>query len=61
MALMLVILMERIKKSIVEMGSGGMIYIPSFMKIGKGVEGILRSCLSNLKGCNAGITDGRDL
>jgi hypothetical protein len=31
------------------------------MKIGKGVEGILRFSLSNLKGCGAEITDGRDL
>jgi hypothetical protein len=50
--------MERIKKCIVEMGSGGMIYIPSFMKIGKDIDGI---SIGNLKGCNAGITDGRDL
>jgi hypothetical protein len=48
-------------KRTVEMGSGVMIYIPSFMKIGKGAKGILGSCLSNLKGCNTGITDGRDL
>jgi hypothetical protein len=37
------------------------IYIPSFMKIGKDVEGILRFCLSNLKGCNTGISNGRYL
>jgi hypothetical protein len=43
------------------MSSGGMIYIPNFMKTSTGVEGILRFCLSNLKGCNAGIADGRDL
>jgi hypothetical protein len=36
-------------------------YIPSFMKIGKDVEGILRSCCRNLKGCNVGITEGRVL
>jgi hypothetical protein len=40
------------------MGSGGMINIPSFMKIGMGVQAILRFCLSNLRGCNVGITDG---
>jgi hypothetical protein len=45
----------------VEMGLTGMIYIPSFMKIGKGAEGILRFCVNNLKGCNIGITSGRDL
>jgi hypothetical protein len=37
-----------------------MIYIPSFMKIGTGVQAILRFPLSNLRGCNVGITDGRD-
>jgi hypothetical protein len=31
------------------------------LKIGTGVEGILKFCLSNLKGCNAGITAWRDL
>jgi hypothetical protein len=31
------------------------------MKIGTGAEGILRFCLSNLKGCNVGITDRKDL
>jgi hypothetical protein len=41
------------------MGSGGMIYIRSFMKIGVGVQVILRFGYSNLKGCNVGITDGR--
>jgi hypothetical protein len=45
----------------VEMGSGVIIYVSSFMKIGGGVEGILRFCLRNLKSCNAGITDERDL
>jgi hypothetical protein len=38
-----------------------MIYIPSVIKIGTGVEGILRFCISNLKGHNIGITDGSDL
>jgi hypothetical protein len=31
------------------------------MKTGAGVQTILRFCLSNLKGCNVGITDERDL
>jgi hypothetical protein len=31
------------------------------MKIGEGVETILRFCLNNMRGCNIGITDGRDL
>jgi hypothetical protein len=48
-------------KYTVEMGSGGMIYIPGFMKTGKGIEEILMICLSNLKGCNVDITDARGL
>jgi hypothetical protein len=31
------------------------------MMIGKGVEGILRFCHSNFKGCNVGITGGSNL
>jgi hypothetical protein len=38
-----------------------MIFLASFMKIGTGVQAILRVCFSNLKCCNIGITDGRDL
>jgi hypothetical protein len=45
----------------VEMASCGMIYLPSFVKIGTGVQAILRSCLRNLRGCDVGITDGRDV
>jgi hypothetical protein len=48
-------------KYTVEMGSGGMIHVQSFMIIGSGFEGILRFCLRNLKGCNVGVTDGSDL
>jgi hypothetical protein len=44
-----------------EMGSGGIIYIQSFMTIDTGLHAILRSCLRNLKGYNDGVTDGRDL
>jgi hypothetical protein len=44
-----------------KMTSYGMIYIQSFIKIGTGVQAILRFCLINFRGCNAGITDGRDL
>jgi hypothetical protein len=43
------------------MGSGGMIYISSYMKIGRDVEGKLRFFLSSLKACNVGLTDRRDL
>jgi hypothetical protein len=46
-------------KCTIEMGSGGMIYLPSFMKIGTGIE--VMSCLSQFKSCNFGITDRRDL
>jgi hypothetical protein len=45
----------------VEMASGGMIYIPSFMKIDTGVQAIRNVFLSNFRGCNVGIADGRDL
>jgi hypothetical protein len=48
-------------KCTVDMGSGGMIYVLSFMKIVTGVEGILRFCLSSLKGCNICVNKGRDL
>jgi hypothetical protein len=48
-------------KCAVKMGSGGMIYSPSFIKIGIGIQVTLRFCLSNLKCCNTGVTDGRDL
>jgi uncharacterized protein YraI len=45
----------------VEVGSGAMIYVVSFMKIGSGVQAILRFCLRNVGGCNIGITDRRNL
>jgi hypothetical protein len=44
-----------------ETASCGTAYIPSLMKIGIGVQKILRICLRNMRGCNAGNTDGRDL
>jgi hypothetical protein len=44
-------------KCAVEMDSGGMIYVPSFMKTGTGVQAICRFCLRNLRGSNVGITD----
>jgi hypothetical protein len=43
------------------MGSCAMIYIPRFMKIGKGVQVILKFSLSNFNGRNVGITAGREL
>jgi hypothetical protein len=45
----------------VEIVSCGMICVPSFIKIGTGVQAILRFCFRNLRGCNVGITDERDL
>jgi hypothetical protein len=39
----------------------GITYIQSFMKSGTGVKAILRFCLRNLRGCNVGITDEKDL
>jgi hypothetical protein len=39
----------------------GMICIPSFMKIGRGILAQLRFGLRNLRCCNVGIIDGRDL
>jgi hypothetical protein len=41
-----------------EMASCGMIYIPSFMNIGTGIQAILRSDLRNLRGCNFSIIGG---
>jgi hypothetical protein len=36
-------------------------YIPSFMKMGTGVQAVLRIYLNNFRRCNIGITDGRNL
>jgi hypothetical protein len=33
--------------------------ITSFMKIGAGIQAVLKFCLRNLRGCNVGITDGK--
>jgi hypothetical protein len=38
-----------------------MIYVPGFMKIGAGVQAILRFCNRNLRDCNVGIIEGKDL
>jgi hypothetical protein len=48
-------------KYAVEMASCCIIHVPSFMKTGTCVQAILRFCLRNLRGCNVGITDRRDL
>jgi hypothetical protein len=39
----------------------GVIYIPSLMKTGIGVQAILIFFLRNLRGCNFGISEGRIL
>jgi hypothetical protein len=43
----------------IEMVSYGMKCTRILMKIGKGIQAILRLCLSNLRGYNICITDGR--
>jgi hypothetical protein len=48
-------------KYAVEMASCAMIYILISMKIGTGVQAMLRFCLRSLRGCNVGITERRDL
>jgi hypothetical protein len=44
-----------------EIVSSGMIYSPSSLKTGTGVQAILRFCLRHLRGCNVDISAGRDL
>jgi hypothetical protein len=53
--------MKGLMEYAVEIASCGMTHVPSFMKIGAGILAILLFCLRNLRGCNAGITDGRGL
>jgi hypothetical protein len=36
-------------------------FMGTLIKIGTGIQAILRFCLRNSRGCNAGITDGRDV
>jgi hypothetical protein len=43
-----------------QMASYGMRNIRSFMKTDADVQEILWFCVTNLRGCNVGITDGRD-
>jgi hypothetical protein len=44
-----------------DMASCGLLYIPNLMKTGTGVQTILRITLRNLRDCNVGITNGRNL
>lgn len=37
---------------------GGMIQLPTFMKIVIGIQALLRLCVSKVRGCNVGIDDG---
>jgi hypothetical protein len=39
----------------------GMIIFSSFMKTGTDVQEVLRFYITNFRGCNVGITDGREL
>jgi hypothetical protein len=48
-------------KSHVAMALCGMMYVPSFVKIGTGIQATLRFCHRNLRDCNAGNTVWRDL
>jgi hypothetical protein len=48
-------------KSIIEMGSSGMIYMSSLIKAGIGVARIGQFCFNNLKDCNVRFTDGGNL
>jgi hypothetical protein len=57
MAVMLVLLEEGIYTLHGELGSDVIIYTPSFLKIGTGVEGILTFCLRKLRACNIDITN----
>jgi hypothetical protein len=43
----------------VEMDSSGMIYVPSFVRIGRGFQEMLRVYLRNLKGSYVGVTNKR--
>jgi hypothetical protein len=58
---MLVLLMGGIYEVHLDMTSCGMIYIPSFIKIGTGLKEILKFCLGNFRGCVVGSRDGMDL
>jgi hypothetical protein len=58
---MLVSLAEGICEYAIEIASCGMICILSFMKSCTGIQAIFKFGRRNLRGCNVGITDGRDL
>jgi hypothetical protein len=45
----------------VELASDCMMHMPSFMMIVLGFQAVLMFCLSNLRDCSVGVTDGSDL
>jgi hypothetical protein len=56
---MLVLLMGGLMIYAIEMASCGVIFLLSFMKVGTDLQAMLRFCLSNVNGCNVGITVGK--
>jgi hypothetical protein len=48
-------------KNAIQMASCGMVYVPSFMKNGRGFQVILGDFLHNFRGYIVGIIDERDL
>jgi hypothetical protein len=48
-------------KGTIEMGSSDMTYMQRSMKIGTGIQAIIRCCLRNMGGCDVDITGVRDL
>jgi hypothetical protein len=60
-AVMLALLIEKSYGIYSEMVSSCLMYVPSFMKIGAGVQAILSFYLRNLRCYNVGITEGRDI
>jgi heme/copper-type cytochrome/quinol oxidase subunit 2 len=44
----------------VEMTSYGMMYLPSIMKIGMGVQTLVRFCLRNWRSCNDHVSHGKN-
>jgi hypothetical protein len=58
---MLVSLICGIYEIRLKMASYDMAHVLSSMKAGRGVRAKLRFSLSNMRGCNVGITEGSDL
>jgi hypothetical protein len=60
-AALLVLLMGGIYEVAIEVASCGMIYIPSFMTIGSGIQVVLRLLPQQFRGYGTSISDRRDL